>query len=287
MQFKICSAVVAAGLFPAVVLGQATPFRGTHVGFDTATGAAGEQLLLKTGYGTSGAPESEMWAWRFQNGDAGGQLQTRTKRHAEDPNAPFDIARYNLFYGAPATVIAAEGGGASPVAGWYAQSSIAANPVTHRQTFNPTGADAFVAAGRLDGGSFFYEIIGVTPLNGSPSASFAMGLLETTGISNDSERRLKTIESGLDVFGVFDPGQGGGGSLADRSINVGFGNHFHGWGFFLSGAGTYEVSMRVHDANGKYAASEAFSFQVTSIPAPGAVALAGVGAVGAWRRRRA
>jgi hypothetical protein len=45
----------SAGLAAA----QATPFRGTHIGFDTATGAAGEQLLLKTGYGTSGAPESD------------------------------------------------------------------------------------------------------------------------------------------------------------------------------------------------------------------------------------
>jgi len=287
MQRALVSAVIAAVVAPVTVLAQTTPFRGTHIGFDTATGSAGEQLLLKTGYGTSGAPESEQWAWRFQSGDQGGQLQTRTKRFAEDPDPSFDIARFNLFYSAPATMSAGEGGGPSPVAGWYAQSSLAANPVTDRQTFNPTGADAFVAAGRLNGGSFSYEIIGVVPLAGSPAASFAMGLMDTAGIMTDSDRRLLTLQSGLDAFGVFDTGLGGGGSLADRSLNVGFGNHFHGWGFFVSQAGTYEVSMRVHDLNGVYASSEAFSFQVIPIPAPGGAALLGACAALAARRRRA
>lgn len=265
---------------------QATAFRGTHIGFDTLAGATGEQLLLKTGYGTSGAPESEAWAFRFENAELGGQLQTRTARHADNPDAPFDIARYNLLYAAPATRAASEGGGSSPVAGWFAQSSITTNPVTDRQTFNPTGADAFVSAGRLDGGSFAYEIMDIETLSGSPLAKFAIGLLETSGITTDADRRLLTSNAGFDTFGIINPNISGGGTLEDRSINVGWGNHFHGWGFFVSHRGVYEVTMRAYDVNGVYAASEPFTFQVNSIPAPGALAtLALAGLAGARRRR--
>ena len=280
------SCIVASLIVPAVVFAQATPFRGTHIGFDTAGGLVGQQLLLKTGYGTSGAPESEQWAFRFQNGDLGGQLQTRTARYAVDPLASFDIARYNLFHAAPSTMIAAEGGGPSPVAGWFSQSSLAANPIAERQTFNPTGADSFVAAGRLIGGSFAWEIMSVTPLSGSPAASFAIGLMQTTGITTDSQRRLQTLELGLDAFGVYDPGQPGGGTLTDRSLYLGYGNHFHGWGFFVSQPGVYEVAMRVRDVNGVYASSEAFAFQVNSVPAPGAAAIGALGGLVLGRRRR-
>ncbi len=272
----------SAGLAAA----QATPFRGTHIGFDTATGAAGEQLLLKTGYGTSGAPESESWAFRFENAELGGQLQTRSARHAVDPNAPFDIARYNLLYAAPATRAAAEGGGTSPVAGWFAQSSITSNPVTERQTFNPTGADAFVSAGRLDGGSFAYEIMDIDTISGSPLAKFAIGLMETSGITTDADRRLLTTSSGFDAFGIINPSIAGGGTLENRSIFLGWGNHFHGWGFFVSHKGVYEITMRAYDVNGIYAASEPFTFQINSLPTPGALAtLALAGLAGARRRR--
>lgn len=286
MTRRFVPSALALGAAPLLALGQATAFRGTHVGFDTLGGQAGQQLLLKTGYGTSGAPESEQWAFRFQFAEMGGQLQTRTQRHADNPNAPFDIASYNLFYGAPATMVVAEGGGPSPVAGWYAQSSIATNPVTDRQTFNPTGADAFVAAGRLTGGSFAYEIMSVTPLGSSPAASFALGLMETTGITTDSQRRLMTMELGFDAMGMYDVGQAGGGTLTNRTAHVGNGNHFHGWGFFISQQGSYEISMRVYDVTGKYATSEAFTFQVTSVPAPAGMAVIALGGLLAARRRR-
>lgn len=272
----------AAGIASA----QATPFRGTHIGFDTLTGAPGSQLLLKTGYGTSGAPESEAWAFRFENAEMGGQLQTRTARHAVDPSAPFDIARYNLRFAAPATRAAAEGGGASPVAGWYAQSSITANPVTERQTFNATGADAFVSAGRLDGGSFAYEIMDIDAISGSPLAKFAIGLMETSGITTDSERRLLTTSSGFDAFGIINPNIAGGGTLENRSIFLGWGNHFHGWGFFVSHRGVYEVTMRAYDVNGIYTASEPFTFQINSVPTPGALATLALAGLAATRRRR-
>jgi MYXO-CTERM domain-containing protein len=265
---------------------QTTAFRSTHIGVDTATGAAGEQLLLKTGYGTSGAPESEAWSYRFENGNLGGQLQTRTQRYAANSSASFAQVSYNLKFDAPATLRAAEGGGASPVAGWRAFSSLAAQPSTEKASFNPTSGDAFVAAGRLTGGDFAYEILSVTPLAGSPAASFAIGLMERSGITTDSQRRLQTVNLGYDVFGVYNAAQGGGGSLSDRSIFLGNGNHFHGWGFFISDFGQYEVAMRLYDTTGKFAASEAFTFQINSVPSTGGLAALALAGLTSARRRR-
>lgn len=155
--------VVGAGMVASVAgsaSGAATAFRGTHIGFDTATGTAGEQLQLRTGYGTQpGAGRSEPWAFPFASVSGQTQLQTRSAcaRCTTDPNPPFDQASYNLKHAAPTNYRAAEGGGVSPVAGWYANSSMAADPVTDSQTFNPTGADSFVSLGRLNGGSFAWE----------------------------------------------------------------------------------------------------------------------------------
>jgi len=282
----IAIAIVSAA---GSALGQATPFRGTHVGFTTATGTAGEQLDLRTGYGTSGAPESEQWAYRFETVAPGvRELQTRTARHAVDPNAPFAIARFNLWHDAPSTYIPAEGGGASPVAGWYAQSSFSAlHDVTERQTFNPTGGDFFLATGLIDGGNYSYEILDVSPLGGSPDASFAIGLMSNpAGNTDPALRQLKTVEAGLDIFGIYDHNQAGGGSFAERSINLGLGNHFHGYGFFVSEQGLYEVSMRVVDLNGRYTTSDVFTFQLNSIPTPASAALMGLAGLAAARRRR-
>lgn len=273
-------------------LGQATAFRGVHVGFTTASGTAGEQLDLRAGYGTSGAPESEQWAFRLETvGPGVRQLQTRSARYDVDPNAPFEIAQYNLWHAAPTAYIPAEGGGASPVTGWYAQSTMATDDITQRQTFNPTGGDAFLATGNIDGGSYAYEILAVNPLGGSPEASFAIGLMvNPSGNTDNALRQLKTTETiagnVYDAFGVFDHNQAGGGSLGDRSFFLGTGNHFHGWGFFVSAQGLYEVSMRAYDVNGRYEASDIFTFQVNSIPAPASAALIGLAGLGAMRRRR-
>jgi hypothetical protein len=286
----ISSAVVLSAV-SGVAFAQATAFRGTHIGFDTATGAAGEQLQLKTGYGTSGAPESEQWAFRFQDVNGQLQLQSRTARYATDPNASFAQTSYSLKHAAPTNFRAAEGGGVSPVSGWFAQSSMASDPVTERQTFNATGADSFVSLGRLTGGSFNWEIISVTAIGGSPAASFAIGMLTNpSGNTNNALRQLQGVNNvssvNYDVFGVYDANQAGGGSLADRSIELGYGNHFHGWGFFISQRGEYEVKMRVYDANGIYGTSESFSFLVNSIPSPASVGVLGLaGAFGSRRRR--
>lgn len=284
-------ASLASAWLPASSLGAATAFRGTHIGFDTATGTAGEQLLLRTGYGTSGAPESEQWAFRFASVGGQTQLQTRSATYAADPNAPFDHASYNLMHAAPNSYRAAEGGGVSPVAGWYANSSMATDPVTDRQTFNPTGADSFVSLGRLTGGFFAWEIIGVTALNGSAPASFALGMMTNPGGNTENALRqlqaVNTVASvNYDVFGVYDSNQAGGGSLGDRSVTVGYGNHFHGWGFFVSQRGEYEIKMRVYDVNGVYAASESFSFLVNSIPSPSVLPALALGGLVAGRRRR-
>jgi len=286
----ISSAVVLSAVSGAA-FAQATAFRGTHIGFDTATGGAGEQLQLKTGYGTSGAPESEQWAFRFQDVNGQLQLQSRTARYATDPNASFAQTSYSLKHAAPTTFRGAEGGGVSPVTGWFAQSGMASDPVTERQTFNATGADSFVSLGRLTGGSFNWEIISVTAIGGSPAASFAIGMLTNpSGNTNNALRQLQGVNTvssvNYDVFGIYDANQVGGGSRADRSIELGYGNHFHGWGFFISQRGEYEVKMRVYDANGIYGTSESFSFLVNSIPSPASVGvLALAGAFGSRRRR--
>lgn len=290
---SMIAAVVVAGM-SASAMGATDAFRGVHVGFDTAAGLSGSQLLLRTGYGTTPNPgESENWAFRFTTLSGQTRLETRTARYADDPNASWDHARYNLRFAAPATNAAGEGGGASAVAGWYAQSSLVANPVTDRQVVNNTGADAFVAAGRLVGGDFAWEILSVTPLNGSVPAKFAMGLMEATSIVTDADRRLVTTYSVsdpnprvLDVFGVFDPALAGGGTLADRSSQLGYGNHLHGWGWFISARGEYEVALRVYDRNGVYTPSESYTFLVNSVPAPGCGALLAIWGLVGLRRRR-
>lgn len=274
---------------------QATAFRGTHIGFTTTSGTAGQQLELRTGYGTSGAPESEQWAYRFANVAPGvQQLQTRSARFATDPNAPFAQASFNLWHSAPTNWRAAEnGGGVSPVNGWYAQSSMSAlHPVTERQTFNPTGGDAFLATGNIVGGSYAYEILSVNPLAGSTVASFAIGMLvNPAGNTNNALRQLRGTNTvgtdSFDVLGIYDKTQAAGGALVDRSIFLGNGNHFHGWGFFISERGLYEISMRVYDTTGTYASSDVFTFQINSIPTPGAAAVLGLGGLLAARRRRA
>lgn len=285
--------VVVAGI-TANAMGAADAFRGVHVGFDTAAGVPGSQLLLRTGYGTTPNPgESENWAFRFATISGQTRLETRTARYADDPNASWDHARYNLRFAAPATNAAGEGGGASPVAGWYGISNLVASPVIDRQIINNTGADAFVAAGRLTGGDFAWEILSVSPLNGSVPAKFAMGLMETTSIVTDADRRLVTTYSVsdpnprvLDVFGVFDPALVGGGTLADRSGQVGYGNHLHGWGWFISERGEYEVALRAYDRNGVYTPTESYTFLVNSVPAPSAMGVLGIAGIASARRRR-
>lgn len=284
---RINMTAIIASITASTCFAQTSAFRSTHIGVDTATGTAGDQLLLRTGYGTSGAPESEAWSYRFELGSSGGELQTRTQRYADNPAASFDQVIYNLQFAAPATIRAAEGGGTSPVAGWRSFTSLAGQPSSLRSSFNPTGGDAFAAAGRLVGGSFAYEILSVTPLLNSPSASFAIGMMETSGITDDSQRRLQRTNAGFDVFGVYDPALSAGGALADRSIHLGYANHFHGWGFFISDYGRYEISMRVYDVNNVYTPSEAFTFQINSVPAPAASLLLALAPLAASRRRRA
>lgn len=282
-------------IFAATAFGQATAFRGTHVGFTTALGQAGQRLDLRTGYGTSGAPESEQWSYRFQTVATGvRQLQTRTDRYANNPNPDFAQVSFNLWDDAPTRYVGSEGGGASPVAGWYAQSTMpasASNPATRRSTFNPTGGDNFIATGNLIGGSFAYEILSVTPLQNSPIASFAFGqLVNPAGNTSNALRQLRTStlvgSTIFDTFGIYDSTLAGGGTQTDRSIFLGNGNHFEGWGFFVSAQGRYEVAVRVYDVNNVYAASDVFTFQVNSIPTPSAAGMLGLAGLAAFRRRR-
>lgn len=115
-------------------------------------------------------------------------------------------------------------------------------------------------------------------------------LTNPAGNTDNALRQLQGVNTvssvNYDVFGVYDADQAGGGSLADRSVELGYGNHFHGWGFFISQRGEYEVKMRVYDANGIYGTSESFSFLVNSIPSPASVGLLAFASVLGTRRRR-
>lgn len=292
-RFAFLGSTVVLTACASASFGAATAFRGTHIGFTTAAGQPGDKIDLRTGYGTSGAPESEQWAFRFLPVAPGvQQLQTRSDRFVNNPTPAFELASYNLWHAAPSNWRPSENaGGTSPVNGWFAQSGMTADPVTQRQTFNPTGGDAFVATGTLTGGDFAYEIVGVQPLGSSPAASFAIGMLvNPSGNTNNALRQLQgtnTVGSNTyDVFGAFDHTLAGGGALSDRSIFLGNGNHFHGWGFFISESGTYDVTMRVYDLSGRYASSDNFTFRINSIPAPGAAGLLSIAGLIAARRRR-
>ncbi len=304
-KMKLVSKIVstfAVLAMPAAALAQADAFRNAHVGFTTVSGSAGDQLLLRTGYGTSPgtgalAPqETEQYAYQFGLGVGGRtELQTRARYSASDPNPPFSEARFNLFYPAPANYNPAGGSGPSPVAGWYTLSGFSTAPVTQRSTMNWTGGDSFINGPAnnptpLIGGDFAYEITSVVALNNSPIAKFALGRVDTpAGITTDDQRLLNpgnTIGSVFyDQFGLYDMNQPAGGSLADRSIFLGYGQHVEGWRMFISTQGLYEVTMRVYDTTGKYTSSVEYSYLVNSVPAPSSLALLALGAT-ALRRRR-
>jgi len=297
------ASVLAALATPAIVLAQADAFRNAHVGFTTSSGSLGDQLLLRTGYGTtpgSGAlapQETEQYAYQFGLGTGGRtELQTRDRYSAVNPTPPFSEARFNLFYPAPANINAAGGGGPSPVAGWYTLSGFSTAPVTQRSTMNWTGGDSFINGPAnnptpLIGGDFAYEITSVVALNNSPLARFALGRVDTPGGITTDDQRLLNLGNAVnsifyDQFGLYDMGQPSGGSLIDRSIYLGYGQHVEGWRMFISTQGLYEVTMRAYDTTGRYASSVEFSYLVNSIPGPTTTALLALAALPALTRPR-
>ena len=94
------------------------------------------------------APESEQWSYRFATVNGQTPVSDAECAHAADPNAPFDQVSFNLLR-RPSNYRPAEGGGVSPVAGWYAAVEHGGAASVDRARRIPIRrADAFVAAGR-------------------------------------------------------------------------------------------------------------------------------------------
>lgn len=111
-------------------------------------------------------------------------------------------------------------------------------------------SDYFYATGRLDGGDFRYEIVHVELVGGDP-ADVAWGHFDE--------------DSGQFVADALSTGA----SRAERSIDVGAGQHDHTQAFLLSSAyGAYDVTLVAWDANGVYADSDPVVLRVAAHPCP-------------------
>ena len=125
-------------------------------------------------------------------------------------------------------------------------------------------SDFYFATGRLAGGDFRYELA-ISAVSG-PSSVIAWGLFAGTTLSGSASSDVAT--------------------RADRSYDVGLGNHFHGQGFAIRDAGLYRVTLTAWDGNGVYADADPVTFLVQTAPAPGAGLVAGLAGLMAARRRR-
>ena len=93
-------------------------------------------------------------------------------------------------------------------------------------------SDYFFSTGRLQGGSFRYEIATVTPLVGGP------GTLAWGDFDENWDFHPSCASDGV--------------TRADRSYHVGAGGHNHDQGFAFSADGLYDVSLIAWDVNGVY-----------------------------------
>ncbi len=127
--------------------------------------------------------------------------------------------------------------------------------------------DFYASTGRIDGGHFSYEIVGIDTVSG-PDAIGAWG-----GEGHGH---------GLEISARSD-----GATRDDRSFHIGDpGNHPHGQFTAVSEFGVYDISLVAWDENGVYLDSDPVTFRVNVTPAPGTAALLGLGVFGVTRRRR-
>ncbi len=103
-------------------------------------------------------------------------------------------------------------------------------------------SDFFFATGRLDGGNFMWEIVGIERVDMPGSADLAWG------------------EFG--VGGTLTPlAMSGGATREARSFDTAIGQHNHEQGYAFSDHGLYDVKFVIWDSNGKYKDSEAFKIR--------------------------
>ncbi len=111
-------------------------------------------------------------------------------------------------------------------------------------------SDFYFATGRLAGGDFRYEIVSVELIGGDVS-DLAWGHFDAT--------------SGEFVADALSTGA----TRAERSVDVGAGQHDHTQAFCLSAAyGAYDVTLIAWDANGVYADSDPVTVRIAVHPCP-------------------
>ncbi|GAB5497597.1 MAG: hypothetical protein Phyf2KO_26770 [Phycisphaerales bacterium] len=130
-------------------------------------------------------------------------------------------------------------------------------------------SDFYAASGNLDGGDFYYEIVGFTAVDGG-SATEAIWGFEAHG--------------GGDGFDI--AASSNGATRLDRSFGVGVGGHPHGQVTGINGLGIYDLTLVAWDANGVYGDSAPVTLRINAVPAPASAALLGLAGVAATRRRR-
>lgn len=105
-------------------------------------------------------------------------------------------------------------------------------------------SDFFYATGRLDGGSFRFELSKVERLDGSPAgAAIGWAVVGAGGALSNVARS-------------------DGGLRNDRSFAVGIGGHVHGQYVFGQSPGVFRVTLVAWDANGTYQDSDPVTLEV-------------------------
>lgn len=130
-------------------------------------------------------------------------------------------------------------------------------------------SDFYFASGNLDGGDFYYEIVGFAAVDGGSATEAFWG---------------EEAHGGHDGFDIIASSLGA--TRLDRSFGVGAGNHPHGQLTGINGLGVYDITLVAWDANGVYADSAPVTLRVEAIPAPASAALMGLAGLAATRRRR-
>lgn len=130
-------------------------------------------------------------------------------------------------------------------------------------------SDFYFATGNLDGGDFYYEIVGLNAVDGGTATEAIWGFEQHGGGDG-----FDVVASSL------------GATRLDRSFGVGVGNHPHGQVTGINGLGVYDLTLVAWDANGVYADSVPVTLRIEAIPAPASAALMGMAGLAATRRRR-